>query len=72
MVLVVVTTLDGMATTTAGRIGAHRLEPPGPQFFSQDIRNASFPTQFQQPTNVTKYSGKMNPELWLDDYHLAC
>jgi hypothetical protein len=31
----------------------------------------SFPAWFRQPTNVTKYSGKTNPKLWLDDYHLA-
>jgi hypothetical protein len=28
--------------------------------------------RFQQPANVTKYSGETNPELWLDDYHLVC
>jgi hypothetical protein len=46
--------------------------PLGPWVFSQDIRNALFLTWFRQPANVTKYSREMNPELWLDDYHLAC
>jgi hypothetical protein len=46
-------------------------EPPGPRVFSQDIRNAPFPTWFWQPANVTKYYGVTNPELWLDDYRLA-
>jgi hypothetical protein len=31
-----------------------------------------FSAQFRQPANVTKYSREMNPELWLDDYRLAC
>jgi hypothetical protein len=30
-----------------------------------------FLAQFLQPANITKYSGEMNLELWLDDYHLA-
>jgi hypothetical protein len=30
-----------------------------------------FPARFWQPTNVTKYSGETNPELWLDDYRLV-
>jgi hypothetical protein len=47
-------------------------EPLGPQVFSQDIHNAPFPARFRQPTNITKYSEEMNPELWLDDYRLAC
>jgi hypothetical protein len=47
-------------------------EPPGPQAFSQAIRRASFPTRFQTPTTITKYSGETRPELWLADYRLAC
>jgi hypothetical protein len=31
-----------------------------------------FPAWFWQAANVTKYSGETNPELWLDDYRLAC
>jgi hypothetical protein len=38
----------------------------------QDIRNTPFPARFRQPANATKYSGETNPELWLDDYRLAC
>jgi hypothetical protein len=33
-------------------------EPPGLQAFSQAIRRAPFPTRFQAPTTITKYSGK--------------
>jgi hypothetical protein len=33
-------------------------EPPGPQAFSQAIRWAPFPTRFQAPTTIAKYSGK--------------
>jgi hypothetical protein len=47
-------------------------EPPGPQAFSRAIRRASFPTWFQAPTTITKYSGETRPELWLADYWLAC
>jgi hypothetical protein len=47
-------------------------EPPGPQAFSRAIRRAPFPTRFQAPTTITKYSGETRPELWLADYRLAC
>jgi hypothetical protein len=47
-------------------------EPPGPQAFSRAIRRAPFPTRFQPPTTITKYSGETRPELWLADYRLAC
>jgi hypothetical protein len=47
-------------------------EPPGLQAFSRAIRRASFPTQFQTPTTITKYSGETRPELWFADYRLAC
>jgi hypothetical protein len=46
-------------------------EPPGPQAFSRAIRRALFPTWFQTPTTITKYSGETRPELWLADYRLA-
>jgi hypothetical protein len=47
-------------------------EPPGLQAFSRAIRRAPFPTRFQTPTTITKYSGETRPELWLADYRLAC
>jgi hypothetical protein len=47
-------------------------EPLGPHVFSEAIRRAMFPARFQQPANLTKYSGETNPELWLADYRLAC
>ena len=46
--------------------------PPGPKVFKKAIRSAPFPARVRQPTNLVKYSGKTNPELWLADYHLAC
>jgi hypothetical protein len=46
-------------------------EPPGLQAFSRAIRRAPFPTQFQAPTTIAKYSGETRPELWLVDYRLA-
>jgi hypothetical protein len=33
-------------------------DPPGPQAFSGAIRRAPFPTRFQTPTTITKYSRK--------------
>jgi hypothetical protein len=47
-------------------------KPPGLQAFSRAIRRAPFPTRFQTPTTITKYSGETRPELWLADYRLAC
>jgi hypothetical protein len=40
--------------------------------FSQEIRTASFPQRFRQPTSIDKYTGETNPRVWLNDYHLAC
>jgi hypothetical protein len=47
-------------------------EPPGPRVFSRAIRRAPFPACFRAPTTITKYSGETRPELWLEDYRLAC
>ena len=47
-------------------------EPLGPRVFSRAIRGAQFLARFRQPTNLMKYSGETNPELWLADYRLAC
>ena len=44
---------------------------PGPQAFSRHILNAAFPPRYRPPTNIPKYSGETNPELWLKDYRLA-
>ena len=45
---------------------------PGPQAFGRHILNAAFPLRYRPPTNIPKYSGETNPELWLEDYRLAC
>jgi hypothetical protein len=47
-------------------------EPPGTRVFSREIRTVSFPQRFRQPTSIDKYSGEMDPRVWLNDYHLAC
>ena len=47
-------------------------EPPGTRVFSREIRTASFPPHFRQPTTLVKYSGETNPTVWLNDYRLAC
>jgi hypothetical protein len=40
--------------------------------FSREIRTASFPQRFRQPTSIFKYNGEMDPRVWLNDYRLAC
>jgi hypothetical protein len=40
--------------------------------FSREIRTASFPQRFLQPTSIDKYTGEMDPRVWLNDYRLAC
>jgi hypothetical protein len=39
--------------------------------FSREIRTASFPQCFRQPTTITKYSVEMDPRVSLNDYRLA-
>jgi hypothetical protein len=48
------------------------LEPPGTRVFSREIRTASFPQRFCQPTLMEKYTGETDPCVWLNDYRLAC
>jgi hypothetical protein len=40
--------------------------------FSWEIRTASFPQRFRQPTSIYKYTGETDPRVWLNDYRLAC
>jgi hypothetical protein len=40
--------------------------------FSREIRTASFPQRFRQPTSIDKYMGETDPRVWLNDYRLAC
>jgi hypothetical protein len=40
--------------------------------FSREIRTASFPQCFRQPTSIDKYTGETNPRVWLNDYRLPC
>jgi hypothetical protein len=40
--------------------------------FSREIRTASFPLRFRQPTSIAKYTGETDPRVWLNDYRLAC
>ena len=44
----------------------------GFQAFDRYILNAAFPPRYRPPTNIPKYSGEINPELWLEDYRLSC
>jgi hypothetical protein len=40
--------------------------------FSREIRTASFPQRFREPTSIDKYNGETDPPVWLNDYLLAC
>jgi hypothetical protein len=50
------------------------LSPEGssPKVFGSTVHNAHFPRHFRVPSNVTKYDGKINPSVWLEDYCLTC
>jgi hypothetical protein len=47
-------------------------EPLRTCVFSREIRTASFPQRFRQPTSIDKYTGETDPHVWLNDYRLAC
>jgi hypothetical protein len=40
--------------------------------FSREIRTASFPQRFCQPTSINKYTGETDPRVWLNDYRPVC
>jgi hypothetical protein len=40
--------------------------------FSREIRTASFPQCFRQPTSIDKYTRETDPRVWVNDYRLAC
>jgi hypothetical protein len=40
--------------------------------FSREIRTATYPQHFRQPTTIVKYNGETDPRVWLNDYRLAC
>jgi hypothetical protein len=48
------------------------LEPLGTRVFSREIRTASLPQRFRQPTSIDKYTGETDPRVWLNDYRLIC
>jgi hypothetical protein len=47
------------------------LEPPGTRVFSREIRTASFPQRFRQPTLIDKYTGE-RPSCVAQRLSLAC
>jgi hypothetical protein len=36
------------------------------------VRDTRFPRHFRVPSNIVKYDDKTDPNLWLEDYRLAC
>jgi hypothetical protein len=47
-------------------------DPPGLRAFTKTIRRAHFPQHFWPPANIVKYTGETNPDVWLEEYRLAC
>jgi hypothetical protein len=45
---------------------------PGDPCVQPGIRTTSFPQRFRQPTSIDKYTGEIDPRVWLNDYRLAC
>jgi hypothetical protein len=43
-------------------------KPPGTHVFSREIRMATFPQRFRQPTTIVKYNEETDPRVWLNDY----
>jgi hypothetical protein len=44
----------------------------GPRTFSQNVRDARFPSRFQALRNVPRYNGDTNASVCLEDYRLSC
>jgi hypothetical protein len=43
----------------------------GPWAFGRRIQKLPFPPRFRPPTNIAKYTGEMNPTVWLEDFRHA-
>jgi hypothetical protein len=43
-----------------------------PRAFGQSVRDAVFPSRFCAPTNIPRYDGDTKPNVWLEEYRLAC
>ena len=64
--------LGGVDASNPSTIGGSHRSLRAPRVFSREIRTASFPPRFRQPTTLVKYSGETDPAVWLNDYRLAC
>jgi hypothetical protein len=47
-------------------------EGPGPKAFGSNMHEIGFLKCFRVLNNVIKYDGKTNPNVWMEDYRLAC
>jgi hypothetical protein len=52
----------------------HSLNPEGlgAKVFGSNVCDTHFPRHFQVPSNIIIFNSKMNPIVWLEDYHLSC
>jgi len=66
------TTLDVVGGSTPEHDRGESPEPPGTHVFSREIRTTLFPLRFRQLTTLVKYTGEIDPALWLNDCRLAC
>jgi hypothetical protein len=42
------------------------------QVVRENVRDVCFQKRCRAPNNTVKYDGKMNPNIWIEDYCLAC
>jgi hypothetical protein len=52
--------------------GCNDQEGSGPKAFGSNMHDACFLKRFRVSNNIVKYDGKTNPNIWLEDYCLAC
>jgi hypothetical protein len=44
----------------------------GLRVFSRHFLSAPVPAWYCPAANIQKYPGETNPDLWIEDYRLAC
>jgi hypothetical protein len=63
---------NGRYDSDEDRSRSNSRDAQGCHAFEKNVRNACFPSRFRAPTSVPKYDGETNPNIWLEDYRLAC
>jgi hypothetical protein len=47
-------------------------EGPGPKAFGSNMHNTHSLKSFRALSSIIKYDGKTSPNIWMEDYRLAC